>query len=103
MKGYKFMNYKHITTNERCCIANFLSLRQSLRKIAKHLNTNVSTILREIKRNSTNGKYLAHVACENYVKNRKNCKPKVKSDNLMLIEYIENGLKKPLTHHQWLS
>lgn len=71
MKGHKFMNYKHITTNERCCIANFLSLRQSLRKIAKHLNTNVSTILREIKRNSTNEKHLSHVACENYVKNKK--------------------------------
>ena len=56
MKGHKFMNYKHITTNERCCIANFLSLGLSLRKIAKHLNRNVSTISREGKRNSTNGK-----------------------------------------------
>ena len=54
MKGHKFMNYKHITTNERCCIANFLSLGLSLRKIAKHLKRNVSTISREVKRNSTN-------------------------------------------------
>ena len=79
MKGHKFMNYKHITTNERCCIANFLSLGLSLRKIAKHLNRNVSTISREVKRNSTNGKYLAHIACENYAKNRKNCGAKGKS------------------------
>ena len=71
MKGHKIMNYKHITTHERCCIANFLSLGLSLRKIAKHLNRNVSTISREVKRNSTNGKYLAHIACENYAKNRK--------------------------------
>ena len=70
------MNYKHITTNERCCIANFLSLGLSLRKIAKHLNRNVSTISREVKRNSTNGKYIAHIACENYAKNRKNCRAK---------------------------
>ena len=73
MKGHKIMNYKHITINERCCIANFLDLGWSLRKIAKHLNRNVSTISREVKRNSTNGKYLAHIACENYTKNRKNC------------------------------
>ena len=71
MTGNKIMNYKHITTNERCCIANFLSLGLSLRKIAKHLNRNISTISREVKRNSTNGKYLAHIACENYGKNKK--------------------------------
>ena len=61
MKGYKLINYKHITTNERCCIASLLSLGWSLRKITKHLNRNVSTILREIKRNSNNGKYFVEV------------------------------------------
>ena len=71
MKRHKFMNYKYITTNEICYIANFLSLGWSLRKIAKHLDRNVSTISREIKRNYVNEKYLAHVACEIYVKNKK--------------------------------
>lgn len=66
------MNCKHITTNERYYIANFLSLGQILRKIAKHLNRNVSTISRDVKRNSTSGKYLAHVACVNYIKNIEN-------------------------------
>ena len=94
MKGHKFMNYKHITTNERCCIANFLSLGLSLRKIAKHLNRNISTISREVKRNSTNGKYLAHIACENYAKNRKNCGAKGKSSNPTLIKYIEDGFNE---------
>ena len=70
------MNYKHITINERCCIANFLDLGWSLRKIAKHLNRNVSTISREVKRNSTNGKYLAHIACENYTKIEKTAEQK---------------------------
>lgn len=100
MKGHKFMNYKHITTNERCCIANFLSLGLSLRKIAKHLNRNVSTISREVKRNSTNGKYLAHIACENYAKNRKNCGAKGKSSNPTLIKYIEDGLEKTWSPEQ---
>ncbi len=31
------MSYKHITTHERCCIANFIELGWSLRKIANHL------------------------------------------------------------------
>ena len=90
------MNYKHITTNERCCIANFLSLGLSLRKIAKHLNRNISTISREVKRNSTNGKYLAHIACENYAKNRKNCGAKGKSSNPTLKQYIDGYIKKLL-------
>ena len=100
MKGHKIMNYKHITINERCCIANFLDLGWSLRKIAKHLNRNVSTISREVKRNSTNGKYLAHIACENYTKNRKNCGAKGKSDNFALIKYIEDGLEKTWSPEQ---
>ena len=94
------MNYKHITTNERCCIANFLSLGLSLRKIAKQLNRNISTISREVKRNSTNGKYLAHIACENYAKNRKNCGAKGKSSNPTLIKYIEDGLEKTWSPEQ---
>ena len=94
------MNYKHITTNERCCIADFLSLGLSLRKIAKHLNRNISTISREVKRNSTNGKYLAHIACENYAKNRKNCGAKGKSSNPTLIKYIEDGLEKTWSPEQ---
>ena len=94
------MNYKHITINERCCIANFLGLGWSIRKIAKHLNRNASTISREVKRNSTNGKYLAHIACENYAKNRKNCGAKGKSSNPTLIKYIEDGLEKTWSPEQ---
>ena len=67
------MNYKHITINERCCIANFLNLGWSIRKIAKHLNRNASTISREIRRNSINGKYLAHISNETYINNKMNC------------------------------
>ena len=72
----------------------------SLRKIAKHLNRNVSTISREVKRNSTNGKYIAHIACENYAKNRKNCGAKGKSSNPTLIKYIEDGFEKTWSPEQ---
>lgn len=100
MKGHKFMNYKHITIHERCCIANFLNLGWSLRKIAKHLDRNVSTISREIKRNSYNGTYLAHKASENYVNNRLNCRPKGKVSNSTLVEYIETNLDKAWSPEQ---
>ena len=94
------MNYKHITINERCCIANFLDLGWSIRKIAKHLNRNASTISREIRRNSVNGKYLAHIANEIYLNNRLNCGSKGKSSNYKLIEYIEDSLNKTWSPEQ---
>lgn len=50
MKGHKITNYKHITINEECCIANFLELGWSIRKIAKYINRNTSTISKEIKK-----------------------------------------------------
>ncbi len=46
------MNYTHLTIDERACIYRFLKLEMSIRDIAKSLNRNVSTISREIKRNS---------------------------------------------------
>ena len=78
MKGHKFMNHKHINMNERCFIANFLDLGQSIIKIEKYLNRNASKISREIKRNFINGKYLAHIANETYLHNRMNYKVKLK-------------------------
>lgn len=100
MKGHKFMNYKHITINERCCIANFLELNWSLRKIANHLDRNVSTISREVKRNSVNGKYFAHIASENYDKRRLNCGTKPKSTNIKLLNYIEDALSNAWSPEQ---
>ena len=66
----------------------------SIGKFAKYLNRNDSTISREIRRNSVNEKYLAHIANEIYLNNRTNCEAKGKSSNYKLIEYIEHGLNK---------
>ena len=82
------MNYKHITINERCCIANFLDLGWSIRKIVKYMNRNASTISREIIRNFVNGKYLAHIANEIYLNNRMNCGSKGKS-KVCLSTFVE--------------
>ncbi|MCA0540239.1 IS30 family transposase, partial [Clostridioides difficile] len=75
-------------------------LNWSLRKIAKHLGRNVSTISREIKRNSVDGKYLAHIATESYEKRRLNCGAKSKSTNIELVKYIEYGLSKTWSPEQ---
>lgn len=100
MKGRKFMNYSHITIHERCCIANFIELNWSLRKIAKHLNRSVSTISREIKRNSINCNYSVPVASENYKIRRKRCGCKGKFNSHKLIEYVEGGLSKSWSPEQ---
>ena len=102
MKEHKIMNYKYITINERCCIANFLDLGWSIIKIAKHLNRNASTISREIRRNSINEKYLAHIANETYINNKMNYVVKVKSSTFNLhyfkaFESISNKLIKTFT------
>ena len=46
------MNYIHLTIEERACISKFKEMKLSLREMAKILNRNVSTISRELKRNS---------------------------------------------------
>ena len=46
------MNYIHLTIEERAYISKFKEMNMSLREMAKILNRNVSTISREIKRNS---------------------------------------------------
>ena len=42
-------------------------------------------ISREIKRNSVNGKYLAHIANEKYINNKINCGAKSKLNNNELV------------------
>ena len=84
------MNYKHITINEKLCIVNFLYLVWSIRKIVKYLNRNTSTISREIRINSINGKYLSHISNEIYLNKRMHYGSKVKSSNYKLIIIIEN-------------
>ena len=46
------MNYIHLTIEERACISKFKEMNMSLREMARLLNRNVSTISRELKRNS---------------------------------------------------
>ena len=74
------MNYNHLTINERCCIFQFKQSGMSIRKIAKALNRNASTISREIKRNSFEAgsrgrfkRYMPKAAQKQSEQRRENC------------------------------
>ena len=59
------MAYTHFSTTQKDCLEYALSLvhRQSIRSIARSFNKEVSSILREIKRNlDENGKYNSGLA-----------------------------------------
>lgn len=86
------MSYKHLTINERAKIEVLQNQGYSLRKIANILNRSVSTISREIKRNSKENFYYAESAENNYHLRKKNCGRKSKLTN-SLADIIVKHLK----------
>ena len=65
------MNYHHLTIEERCCIREFYKKGKSYREIARLVGRNVSTISRELNRNSTHmydiPTYYPHTAHKKYL------------------------------------
>jgi len=59
-------SYKHLTLDQKCTIAGLLSIKKSIREIAKSIDVNPSTVSREIKRNSVDNIYQASIAYNNY-------------------------------------
>lgn len=94
------MSYKHLTTNERSCIHQFINLGMSIRKIAKALKRAPSTISREIKRNSTktdnndekSNNYFPIDANDKYNERRLNCHRTSKIDDKVK-EYIQEKIE----------
>ena len=85
--------YTHVTQEERCQIYALKSTGISIRKIAKQLTKSVSTIAREIKRNSGKCGYRYKQAHEKATVRRKNASniPRKMTDEL--IAKIERGLR----------
>ncbi|MEY9971882.1 IS30 family transposase [Lysinibacillus sp. RC46] len=69
------MSYTHLTISERVKIETYLELDYSIRKIAKLLNRQPSTISREIKRHAGS---TADEAQVRYHQNKSNCGAKSK-------------------------
>ena len=93
------MNYIHLTIEERACISKFKEMNMSLREMAKILNRNVSTISREIKRNSYKTsvnysvtRYSPIVANKKYKERRINCHRPTKT-NMNIIKYIKEKIE----------
>lgn len=93
------MNYIHLTIEERACISKFKEIGLSLREMAKLLNRNVSTISREIKRNSYKTeinnsvkRYVPTYANRKYKERRTKCHRSIIATNAA-IEYIKNKIE----------
>lgn len=94
------MSHKHFTINERENILEFLARGYTYEKIATKLKKHKSSISREIKRNSIEGKYSPHKAQKFYSERKKNCGVKRKLDNSILLIDIQNKLEKGWTPEQ---
>ena len=92
------MNYIHLTIEERACISKFKEMKLSLREMAKILNRNVSTISRELKRNSYKTginysvtRYVPTDAQRKYKERRIKCHRPIKINSTTL-EYIKKKI-----------
>ena len=94
------MSHKHFTILERESIFEFLTLGFSNTEIAKRLGKHRSSIGREIKRNTINGKYSPHKAQEKYKSRKKQCGAKRKLENNILLVYIQDKLENGWTPEQ---
>lgn len=93
------MNYIHLTIEERACISKFKEMGLSLREMAKLLNRNVSTISRELKRNSYKtginnsvARYVPTYANRKYKERRTKCHRSIIATNAS-IEYIKTKIE----------
>ena len=92
----KYMNYTHLTIEERSCLRKYYVEGKSYREIARLLGRNVSTISREIARNYTHrydiNTYYPHTAQKKYLLRRSFCHRGM-FWNSEVIEYINEKLK----------
>lgn len=94
------MSYKHFTIEERESILEFLALGLKPSEMARRLGRHRSNIVREIKRNSINGKYSPNKAQILYSSRKKNCGAKRKLENSILLLDIQDKLESGWTPEQ---
>ena len=87
------MSYHHFTTEERENLLVALTKNLSVREIARQLHRSPSSVSREIKRNTQNGKYRPSQSSRLYKKRRKNCRRKKLLDNPQLSQIVQELLQ----------
>lgn len=85
--------YQHLNDKEKTFIRASLFYKKSIREIAKTLNRNVSTISRELKRNSKKGIYLAKTSWRDEWKSKDVVVRKRAADNPIIKEYLIQNIK----------
>ena len=102
--GVSILTYNHFTLEERKCLQELLKENKSMRQIAGILGRNVSSISREIKRNSA--KYKPHKPSDNaywyhswraqnlYIRRRREQVRAALSPGTAAWEFIVNSLRK---------
>jgi len=88
------MPYGHVSKEERQDIAFMLEVGRTQRQMAEILGRSESTISREIRRNSRNGRYWAHSAHEKALERRRCPRRAVKLENKALWKQVEDKLEK---------
>lgn len=89
-------HYHHLTLSERENLLFFRAQSYSISRIAAALGRDKSTISRELRRNTVNGKYLPITAQQQYARRRKVCKPHKRLENAKLFALVKNLF---LVHH----
>lgn len=93
-------SYTHFTLTEREILLEKLNEKKSLRKIAKEMGRDVSSISRELRRNKNHSvknprKYHPWQATILYIVRRKKCRRRYRIENdIKLLEAIKEGLSK---------
>lgn len=89
-------HYKHLTRIERESLLFYVAKGYSVTRIAKELGRNKATISRELRRNSSHGKYLPSIAEARYQKRRRKCRKKRLLEDAELRAFVGD---KFLNHH----
>ena len=87
------MNYTHLTKKERALLAQLLNYGISVTQIAQRLSRSKSTVSREIKRNSLNGRYAVAYAQAEYLTRRLNCHRVRRYEQKHLVDYVSEKLE----------
>ena len=89
------MSYKHLTIEERACIALYYKNNLKISEIAILMGRSKSTISRELKRNHSRDEgYNAIGAQRKYNKRRKSCVKKKVLFNKDIYELVKSGLEE---------
>lgn len=94
------MPHKHLSAEERLFIEIFLDQDMSIREIASALNRSHTSILRELRRNSTHGGYRATTAQRRAETRRKQPRHFRRQQHAPLVAYVDIKLRRDWSPEQ---